>query len=380
MPQFNPKALQFGIAFVVSAAMPLTVLAQQTQSGAELPPPMLDDTLPSAPSPTPAPVVAPAPAAAPTTTSPATTSTSPPPAAAQAAAEPTARSATPAPVSEQQPWYRRMWNSVTGWFSGDEPAAQSEVRAPAAPAAAPPPPPMAQPGVPGRSGPVQGYALDTPERTVRTGVLGECVKTGIWREGMELEECGGAPAAEAVARVEPAPAPAAPPPVTEPEPVEVQPLPAPVEEPQAPLAEPEPAPLPPAPPPLETLTLAADALFALNSDVLRPTAKGSLDELVRKLEDMDYDAVEVTGHTDPTGSTALNERLSRRRAEAVKLYLIEQGVPAEKISARGVGSSMPVVDAEDCRRLAKGQRAACFQPDRRVDIEVTGTMASMAQQ
>lgn len=379
MLQFNPKALQFGIAFVVSAAMPLTVLAQQTQGGAELPPPMLDDTLPSAPSPTPAPVTAPAPAA-----SPAATSTPPPP-AAQAAGDPAvARSAPPAPDSgQQQPWYKRMWNSVTGWFSGDEPAGQSEVRAPAAPAAAeavPPSPPAAQPGVSGRGGPVQGYALDTPERTVRTGVLGECVKTGTWREGMQVEECGGAPAAEAVARAEPAPQPVAPPPVTEPEPVEVQPLPAPVEEPQAPLAEPEPAPLPPAPPPLETLTLAADALFALNSDVLRPTAKGSLDELVSKLEDMDYDAVEVTGHTDPTGSTALNERLSRRRAEAVKLYLVEQGVPAEKITARGVGSSMPVVDAEACRRLAKGQRAACFQADRRVDIEVTGTMAGVAQQ
>jgi OOP family OmpA-OmpF porin len=225
--------------------------------------------------------------------------------------------------------------------------------------------------------------VDSPERTIRTGVLGECVKTGTWRDGMEVMECGGAASTEAMAKAEPAATPA-PAPVPPPEPVEVQPLPTPAEEPQAPLAaepalEPEPAPMPP-PAPRETMTLSADALFAVNSDVLKPAAKESLDEMARKLGDMQYDSVKVVGHTDPTGSVALNDRLSKRRAEAVKRHLVEQGVPSEKISAQGVGSSMPVVDAKNCASLAKGQRAACFQADRRVDIEVTGTVDAMAKQ
>jgi len=226
--------------------------------------------------------------------------------------------------------------------------------------------------------------VDSPERTIRTGVLGECVKTGTWREGMEVLECGGAAQGDAMARTEPAPA-AAPAPAPAPEPVEVQPLPTPMEEPQAALAEepapaPEPEPMPAPPAPRETMTLSADALFAVNSDVLKPTAKESLESMAGKLAGMEYESVKVVGHTDPTGSVALNDRLSKRRAEAVKRHLIELGVPADKISAQGVGSSMPVVDPKTCMSLAKGQRGACFQPDRRVDIEVTGTVANMANQ
>ena len=358
--QSTLKAFQFGIAFAI-AASPAVAHAQQGQ-GAELPPPTLD-----APAAAPAPTSAPVAAAAPAPAAPA----SPPATAAQ-----TSRASAPA-SSAEQPWYKRMWGSVTGWFSGDDGAQ------PAAPAPAPQPKAAAPAPQPRASGvPVEGYAVDSPERTIRTGVLGECVKTGTWREGMQVMECGGAASTEAVAKAEPAAA--APAPAPTPEPVEVQPLPTPAEEPQAPLAaepapEPEPAPMPP-PAPRETMTLSADALFAVNSDVLKPTAKESLDEMARKLRDMEYDSVKVVGHTDPTGSVALNDRLSKRRAEAVKRHLVEQGVPAEKISAQGVGSSMPVVDAKSCASLAKGQRAACFQADRRVDIEVTGTIDPMAKQ
>ncbi len=368
--QFTSNAIRLGIASVI-AACSVSAFAQQGQGGGELPPPTLDTPAPPQTQPAPAPTTAPPPTAAPAS------SAAPAPTAAPAP------SASPAPApaaSSDQPWYRRAWNSVTGWFSGEErgdapapapaPAARPQAEAPAAPAR-------------GSTGPVQGYAVDSPERTIRTGVLGECVKTGTWREGMQVEECGGpAPEPEAMATAEPAPAPMPEPmPEPQPEPVQVQPLPTPMDEPQAPLAaepEPEPAPIPPPPAPRETMTLSADALFAVNSDVLKPASKDSLAGLAGKLADMEYESVNVVGHTDPTGSAALNDRLSRRRAEAVKRHLIELGVPAEKISAQGVGSSIPVVDPQTCMSLPKGQRAACFQPDRRVDIEVTGTVAGMA--
>jgi len=359
--QFNPKALQFGIALAI-AASPAIALAQQGQ-GSELPPPTLD-----APAAVPAPESVPAVTVSPVPETPA----SPPPATTQTRSAPTPES------SAERPWYQRMWGSVTGWFAGNDGGRQA-APAPAPQSAATAPQPRSS-GVP-----LEGYAVDSPDRTIRTGVLGECVKTGTWRDGMQVMECGGTAGTEAMAKPEPA-AVAVQAPAPEPEPVEVQPLPTPAEEPQAALAaepapepEPEPAPMPPLPSP-ETMTLSADALFAVNSDVLKPTAKESLDEMARKLGGMDYDSVKVVGHTDPTGSVALNDRLSKRRAEAVKRYLVEQGVASEKISAQGVGSSMPVVDAKSCASLAKGQRAACFQADRRVDIEVTGTVDPMAKQ
>ncbi len=367
--QFTPHAIRIGIACLIVVS-PVAAYAQQGQGGVELPPPTLDDPAPTA-APVPAPVVTTAPAASDTAA----------PTRPAAAAPPTHHaSETARTASTDQPWYKRAWGSVTGWFSGDD---GRDSRPSAAPA---PQPQVAAPVSASRgSGRIEGYAVDSPERTVRTGVLGECVKTGTWRDGMQVLECGGAaPQSDAMAAAEPAPLPTAAP---EPEPVEVQPLPTPAEEPQAPLAAepvpepaPEPAPMPAAPAPRETMTLSADALFAVNSDVLKPNAKDSLAAMARKLADMEYESVKVVGHTDPTGSVALNDRLSKRRAEAVKRHLVEQGVPAEKISAVGVGSTIPVVEPSTCSSLPKGQRAACFQPDRRVDIEVTGTLSSIAAQ
>ena len=157
--------------------------------------------------------------------------------------------------------------------------------------------------------------------------------------------------------------------------MQVQPLrPEPVEEPRA--LTPEPprvvTPPPPPPPPVKTTTLAADTLFALNSFQLRPQAKAKLDEFAAELDQFDYRRIHITGHTDPTGSKDLNERLSRQRAEAVKRYLVTKGLPASKIVAEGMGSSMPVAPDAKCAKLPRGQMVACFQPDRRVDIEVSG--------
>lgn len=129
------------------------------------------------------------------------------------------------------------------------------------------------------------------------------------------------------------------------------------------------------PPPLMKVSFSADALFDFDKATIKPAGKQSLDKLVADLRGARIDAITVTGHTDRIGTTAYNMALSTRRADAVKTYLVEpSGLPGAKIATRGVGESSPVTRAADC----KGQKAnkaliACLQPDRRVDVEVTGT-------
>jgi outer membrane protein OmpA-like peptidoglycan-associated protein len=145
--------------------------------------------------------------------------------------------------------------------------------------------------------------------------------------------------------------------------------------------EPEPAPAAmPEPPKPQLTTLSADALFAVGSYQLKPSAKASLDELAGKLKGMNFETIKIVGHTDPTGKAAFNDKLSRQRAESVKRYLVAHGVPASRIQTEGVGSSMPMVVETDCARLPRGQRPACYQPDRRVEIEVQGVSSSVAAQ
>jgi OmpA-OmpF porin, OOP family len=64
--------------------------------------------------------------------------------------------------------------------------------------------------------------------------------------------------------------------------------------------------------------------------------------------------------------------LSTRRAESVKAYLIETGIPADKVIARGVDGEDPVTKPDGCPGRERTPRLiACLQPDRRVDVEVT---------
>lgn len=89
---------------------------------------------------------------------------------------------------------------------------------------------------------------------------------------------------------------------------------------------------------------------------------------------MKYDAVAVTGHTDRIGSQAYNLKLSARRADAVKAYLVESGIPAGAVAAKGVNGADPVTKPEDCKgNKPTAKLIACLQPDRRVEVEVTGT-------
>jgi OOP family OmpA-OmpF porin len=85
--------------------------------------------------------------------------------------------------------------------------------------------------------------------------------------------------------------------------------------------------------------------------------------------------VMVEGHTDRLGSAGYNQRLSLKRAESVKSYLVAMGgLSPAKVSAGGKGLTEPVTQPDDCRGMKRSARLiACLQPDRRVEVEVTGT-------
>ncbi|NNM61550.1 MAG: OmpA family protein [Steroidobacteraceae bacterium] len=123
------------------------------------------------------------------------------------------------------------------------------------------------------------------------------------------------------------------------------------------------------------MSFSADSLFAFNRDTVKPAGKQALDEFAAKLKGSRFEEIVVTGYTDRLGSKAYNLRLSQRRADAVKAYLVETtGIPADKITTRGADGSDPVTTPGECkgtRRTAK--LIACLQPDRRVEVEVDGT-------
>lgn len=138
-----------------------------------------------------------------------------------------------------------------------------------------------------------------------------------------------------------------------------------------------PPPPPAAPPPPRRVSFSADTLFSFDRSDLGPQGKVALDQFSRQLAGMQFDTVTVEGHTDRLGSPAYNQKLSMRRAEAVRNYLISTGgIDAARVSAVGKGESEPVTKAEDCRGAKPNPKLiACLQPDRRVDVDVSGTAA-----
>lgn len=149
------------------------------------------------------------------------------------------------------------------------------------------------------------------------------------------------------------------------------PPPAPVVPPPAPAVVPVVVPVSPAP---TKVTFSADSLFDFDKSTVKPAGRQALDKFAGDLRGVDYDAIQVTGHTDRIGSHTYNMGLSQRRAQAVGEWLVTSGgIPAGKISARGVDGSAPVTRAQDCKgSKATVQLIACLQPDRRVEVEVTG--------
>jgi OmpA-OmpF porin, OOP family len=168
---------------------------------------------------------------------------------------------------------------------------------------------------------------------------GLCWRAGYWTPAMAIIECDP----DLVPK--PAPPKVAPPPPPPPPP------------PPAP-AKPKPAPV------AEKVTLAADVLFDFDKSVLKPEGKSKLDDLANKVKAINLEVVIAIGHTDSIGSDAYNQKLSVRRAESVKAYLVSKGVEPNRIYTEGKGEKQPVAS----NKTKEGR-----QKNRRVEIEVIGT-------
>jgi OmpA-OmpF porin, OOP family len=134
----------------------------------------------------------------------------------------------------------------------------------------------------------------------------------------------------------------------------------------APAAAPTPAPAP-QPPAATKVTYAADAFFDFDKAVLKPEGKAKLDDLVGKVQGINLEVIIAVGHTDSVGTDAYNQKLSVRRAEAVKAYLVSKGIEKNRVYTEGKGEKQPVADNKTAEGRAK---------NRRVEIEVVGTRAN----
>ena len=136
------------------------------------------------------------------------------------------------------------------------------------------------------------------------------------------------------------------------------PAPAPVAAAPAPAAEPAPVAV------SEKMSFAAEALFDFDKAIVKPEGKRALDELLSKLEGMNTDVMVTVGHADAIGTDDYNQKLSLRRAEAVKAYLVSKGIEQSRVYTEGKGESQPVADNSTSAGRAK---------NRRVTVEVVGT-------
>ena len=114
------------------------------------------------------------------------------------------------------------------------------------------------------------------------------------------------------------------------------------------------------------VTYAADAFFDFDKSVLKAEGKAKLDDLVAKIKAINLEVIIAVGHTDSVGTDAYNQKLSVRRADAVKAYLVTKGIEKNRVYTEGKGETQPVADNKTTEGRSK---------NRRVEIEVVGTRA-----
>ncbi len=105
--------------------------------------------------------------------------------------------------------------------------------------------------------------------------------------------------------------------------------------------------------------------FETNRAVIRPQSFAILDTVAQVLQDFPDITVEVQGHTDSRGNDAFNMRLSQARAESVRTYLVNRGIAAERLSARGYGETQPIESNATAEGRALNRRVAFVRTDAR---------------
>lgn len=188
-----------------------------------------------------------------------------------------------------------------------------------------------------RSGNI-GYLIDSRDNVVKSGT-GLCWRTGYWTPAMAIADC-------------------------DPDLVKKEAA-APKEAPPAAVVKPA----------AQKVTLAADTLFDFDKATLRPEGKAKLDELVTKVKDIKLEVIIAVGHADRFGTDKYNQKLSEKRAESVKAYLVSKGIEPNRVYTEGKGKKQPVTKPGECKGPKSKKIIACLQPDRRVEIEVIGTTA-----
>ncbi len=155
-----------------------------------------------------------------------------------------------------------------------------------------------------------------------------------------------------------------------------EPKPAPVAAPTpaAPAPAPAPAAAAPAAPVTKVITLASKTLFDFNKAALTGEGKAVLDrEIVDKLSGIKkVTFMLITGHTDRLGSHPYNQKLSEKRAEAVKGYLVGKGIDANVVETMGAGKTQAVPGVSCDDKLPRKKLIECLAPNRRVTVEVKG--------
>lgn len=108
------------------------------------------------------------------------------------------------------------------------------------------------------------------------------------------------------------------------------------------------------------VTFESGILFATNSSTLNPASRASLNQFAESLLNNPDTDVQIYGHTDSTGSDAINNPLSQRRAESVYNYLVSKGVSGLRMAAEGFGSSQPVADNNTVEGRAQNRRVEVY--------------------